>query len=317
MAKNRDIVQEIADIRQRRQYGDAMSELPMRLLSLRAAFEKHDPLQEELSRYFPVALIACIEGYVRLAVKDLIDSGEPYFGNAEKLAPAKLDFATLRAIHGKAITVGELIAHSISVSRLEHIDGVFSSLLGRSFLQGLRTVSDRWAHEVRGESLTPILADPEWVFGKVERAFELRHIICHEIASAHEWYWEEIRDCFAACVAFLRAADELVSETLYPGSPLTQTEMNIAAGEELIAKRTELTEVFASVKQQFPESFHDLYDEAQEKWQEYATAWGMCVAGKREDGGTIWPIVYAGAEKDAIDRRIEQLREFRPVWGKV
>ena len=57
-----------------------------------------------------------------MAIKELIDAGEPYLTNAEKPASsAKLDFAVLRAVHGKAITVGELVAHSVQLSRLDHI----------------------------------------------------------------------------------------------------------------------------------------------------------------------------------------------------
>ena len=111
MSRTRDIIQEIDDVRQRRRFGLAMSELPMRLFALEHAFKKHDKAQSELTRYFPVALIACVEGYFRMAIRDLIDAGEPYLSNAEKPASSlKLDFSVLRAVHGKAITVGELVA---------------------------------------------------------------------------------------------------------------------------------------------------------------------------------------------------------------
>ena len=108
MSRTRDVIQEIADIRQRRRFGEAMSELPFRLFALEDAFKKHDKGNAELARYFPVALIACVEGYFRMAIKDLVDAGEPYLTNAEKPATSmKLDFAVLRAVHGKSVTVGE------------------------------------------------------------------------------------------------------------------------------------------------------------------------------------------------------------------
>ena len=83
-----------------------MSELPMRLFALEHAFKRHDESERELIRYLPVALIACVEGYFRMAIKDLVDSGEPYLTNAEKPASSlKLDFSLIRAVHGKAIRV--------------------------------------------------------------------------------------------------------------------------------------------------------------------------------------------------------------------
>jgi hypothetical protein len=142
MSRTRDTIQEIADIRQRRRLGSAMAELPLRLFALEHAFKIHDKSQHELIRYFPVALIACVEGYFRMAIKDLIDAGEPYLSNAEKPASSlKLDFSLLRAVHGKTITVGELVAHGVPLSRLEHIENVLSSLLGIGFLHSLRTTT--------------------------------------------------------------------------------------------------------------------------------------------------------------------------------
>ncbi|WP_157691548.1 hypothetical protein [Noviherbaspirillum autotrophicum] len=66
MSRTRDIIQEIADVRQRRQFGSAMAELPLRLFALENTFKKHDKSEKELVRYFPVALIACVEGYFRV-----------------------------------------------------------------------------------------------------------------------------------------------------------------------------------------------------------------------------------------------------------
>jgi len=222
MSRARDIIEEIAAVRQRRRFGSAMAELPLRLFALESAFKDHDRRSTELTRYFPVALVACIEGYFRLAIKELVDAGEPFLSNAGGLASSfKLDFTVLKAIHGRAVTVGELVGHGVPLSRLEHIEHSLSSLLGTSFLTRMRSVSDRWAHEVRGAPLAPILSDPDRVFSDVATAFELRHIICHELASAHEVEYEQVARCLEGCVAFLRAADELISETLHPGAPLT------------------------------------------------------------------------------------------------
>ena len=312
MSRTRDIIQEIADIRQRRRFGSAMAELPLRLFALEHAFKVHDKSQSELTRYFPVALIACVEGYFRMAIKDLIDTGEPFFTNAEKPASSlKLDFSVLRAVHGKTITVGELVAHGVSLSRLENIEGALSSLLGTSFLQALRTTIDRWAHEVRGEPPTPILSKPNEVFADVARTFELRHIICHEIASAYEIESEEVARCFESCVAFLRAADELVSETIHPGAPLTQTDMNIAAGKSLEEKRDNLAEAVAMARIRLDAAELVAFDESQAKWQAYCDAWVSFVAGERANSGTIWPLIYAGEAEAVVTRRLAEVSSWR------
>ena len=40
----------------------------------------------ELRRYYPIALIACLEDYSRLVIRDLIDFGDPYFSNLTQLS---------------------------------------------------------------------------------------------------------------------------------------------------------------------------------------------------------------------------------------
>ena len=312
MGRARDIIQEIADIRQRRRFGSAMSELPMRLFALEDAFKTHNKTESELVRYFPVALIACVEGYFRMAIKDLVDSGEPYLSNVEKPASSlKLDFSLLRAVHGKTVTIGELVAHGVQLSRLEHIEAVLSSLIGKGFLEALRTTTNRWAHEVKGEPATPILVKPDSVFADVARTFELRHIICHEIASAYEIKSDEVAQCFESCVSFLRASDELISETIRPGAPLTQTDMNIAAGKALNEKKEQLVEAIAALKSRLDASETAAFEEAQEKWQFYCDAWADFVAGERAGGGTIWPLIYAGTVEAVVERRIEEVNGFK------
>jgi len=289
-----------------------MAELPLRLFALEHAFKVHDRSQTELTRYFPVALIACLEGYFRMVIRDLIDAGEPFLTNAEKSASSlKLDFSILRAVHGNAITVGELIAHGVSLSRLEHIQGSLSGLLNIDFLKALRTTTDRWAHEVRGEPSTPILSNPDEVFADVAKTFELRHIICHEIASAYEIKSEEIARCFESCVAFLRASDEFISETIHPGAPLTQTDMNIAAGKSLKEKQDALAEAVAKTRMRLDAAELVAFDESQAKWQAYCDAWAHFVAGERATGGTIWPLIYAGEAVAVVTRRLEEVSSWR------
>jgi hypothetical protein len=313
MSRIRDLIQEIVEIRQRQVSGSAMGELWQRFLTLEHAFEKHDKSEEETIRYFPVALVACIEGYCRMAIKELIDAGEPYLANAEKLlSSSKSDFSVLRAVYGKKITVGEFVAHSVRLSSLEHLETAFSSLIGTGFLQALRAATDRWAHEVEGKPTAPILPKPDEVFASVARTFELRHIICHEIASAYAIESEEVARCFMDCEAFLRAANEFITETLYPGVPLTQTEMNAAAWQSLEERRELLRDSVAKLRSRLDTAECTVFDDAQEKWQAYCDAWATFVA-EEFDGGSIWPVIYAGAAEALVRQRIEEVGAYKRI----
>lgn len=311
MSRTRDIIEEIARVRQRRRFGWAIAELPFRLFALERAFKEHDQKNEEVTRYFPVALVACIEGYFRLAIKELIDAGEPYITNAERPASSiKLDFTVVRAIHGKAVTVGELVGHSVPLSRLDHIESSMSSLLGVSFLDRMRTITDRWEHEVRGAPEKPILTDPDKVFAGVAKAFELRHIICHEIASAHQILYPEVSRCFECCVAFLRAADELVSETLHPGAPLTQSDMNVASGKSLADARESMAQAVSELRARLSGNDLAAFDDAQGSWERACIAWAEFDAMEVK-GGTMWPTVRAGSEEALVRSRTSELRTYR------
>ncbi len=311
MGRTRDIIEEIADVRNRRMFGEAMAELPLRLFALERAFNEHDNSQKELTRYFPVALIACVEGYFRMAVKDLIDAGEPFLSNAEKPASSiKLDFSVVRAVHGKVITVGELVAHSVKLSSLEHIDAIFSNLLGVNFLNALRTTKSRWAIEVKKEPAVSMLAEPDQVFADVARTFELRHIICHEIASEYEIDTDEIARCFESCVSFLRVADEHISDVIHPGAPLTQSEMNVAAGKALGNKKNRLDELVAEFKSHLKQDALCKFDKIQCDWQLYCDGWANFVADEQALGGSIWPVIFSGTAESTIDYRLDELEHY-------
>jgi uncharacterized protein YecT (DUF1311 family) len=311
MGRTLDIIEEIANVRGRRQFGSAMAELPFRLFDLEHSFKEYDKANTEIIRYFPVALIACLEGYFRMVIRELVDAGEPFLSNVEKPALSiKLDFAALRAIHGKEITVGELIAHALPLSRLEHVEGALSSLLGKSFLQELRTTTDRWSHEVKGEPIAPILAKPDEVYANVARTFELRHIICHELASGYQIEADEVARCFESCVAFLRASDECISDTLHPGAPLTQTDMNIASGKSLDEATSRLAALCELERTRIDPERHIAFDDAQAKWQAYCDAWARFDADDFA-GGSIWPTIYGGAVTAITEQRITELSEYR------
>ena len=121
------------------------------------------------------------------------------------------------------------------------------------------------------------------VFDVVARTFELRHIICHEIASAYDIKADEVDWCFdPRCVRFLRVAVELITETLNPGAPLTQLDMNIAAGVVRDKSLDELQVALRDVRSDYAdEAACGPFDDAQAKWQAYCEAWVHVVVGER------------------------------------
>ncbi|MCE7980780.1 MAG: DUF1311 domain-containing protein [Caldilinea sp. CFX5] len=291
-----------------------MAELLFRIFELEHAFRRSDLADPELLKYFPVALIACIEGYFRMAIQEMVDAGEPYLSNAEKAsANIKFDFALLRSVHGKRITVGELISHSVPLSRLEHIESIMSTLLGDSFFARLRKTVDRWEHKIYEMPETPMLDAPDSVLADVARTFELRHIICHEIASAYGVTTEEIQRCFQGSISFLKASSECISQALSPNAPLTQSEMNIASGQSFAEAEMRLAKLVAEFKTILSEPNFADFLELHSIWLSYSERLAKFEADSLVKGGTMWPAIYASTHEAIIEQKIKDLIRLKSI----
>jgi hypothetical protein len=85
MSRTSELIQQIIEVRGRKHSDSAIGELFQRLSELQRAFETRGEFHPELLKYFPVGLVACIEGIFRLFIKEIIDTGSPYLERAEKL----------------------------------------------------------------------------------------------------------------------------------------------------------------------------------------------------------------------------------------
>lgn len=88
----------------------------------------------ELSRYFPIALVSCIEGYFRLVFADLINHGAPYKDNAAKFE-IKFTIDTAVSLERHSVTLGEFVAHLLPLNNLDDIESNMTTLIGESFLK--------------------------------------------------------------------------------------------------------------------------------------------------------------------------------------
>lgn len=155
----------------------------------------------ELSRYFPVALVACVEGYFRLAIADLIDKGSPFIERLPKLRDINISIDAAVAMQTKKITLGEYISHFLALSNIEDINRALSALLDLDFLETL--LSGRFhlfdeeppilLEEVRGDFMAAI-----------KDLFHTRHMLCHEFAP-------DLKIDNAAMLRAFTATDVLVS----------------------------------------------------------------------------------------------------------
>lgn len=312
MPKPREIIDQIIEVRERRQFNHGMGELFSRLSALESAFEQRRGTSEEMLKYFPVALVACMEGYFRLTIEQLIDKGQPFLDNGSTLiSNTKFNFRVLKALNKQEISIGELISHHISLNNLEQINSNITAVVNvkQDFLSSLRIVSSRWEHEILGKEKMPILQDPDQVYKGVSRTFELRHVICHELASEFVFDPVEIEECFLGTVLFLKAADELINEILHPDAPLTQAEMDITAGKTLKQAKEELDSLNEEICNRLQGDRVHEFMEVDSAWQAYMKLQAEFEANAFK-GGNIWPTIYAGTATTITLSRINEAKKI-------
>lgn len=123
-------------------------------------------MQREFLRYAPVGAVACLEGYYKGLIRDLVDFGSPFRDNVANLKEVRLTLEGLVGLHTGKASLGEFVTHFIAINSLEDIDRAMSAITGVDFLNELKRETGINEKTLAG----------------VARTFELRHIIVHELA---------------------------------------------------------------------------------------------------------------------------------------
>src|SRR5262245_45811283 len=88
---------------------------------------KDQPLAAQL---VPARIFTVLEVFFRDWVEQLVDHGPPYLERAAALRlDLKFDYALASNLRGGVVTLGQLVAHTISTSRLESIKAAFDTLV--------------------------------------------------------------------------------------------------------------------------------------------------------------------------------------------
>jgi hypothetical protein len=157
--------------------------------------------EREFIRFTPVGVVACLEGYFKGLMCDLIDLGPPFLQNAVSFKEVKVTLEGLVRTHSRHVSVGELLTHSLRISSLEDINHHMSIVLGNDFLQILRTVPQIPAKEL----------------ANVAKSFEMRHIVAHEIAHTFTITPDVAFEIVYATFAIIFATEHYVQNTLLAG----------------------------------------------------------------------------------------------------
>ena len=313
MARRRDTVQELLDMRARNKGRTRPHIFHSRFKQLNDAL-KAGGFKDELMRYFPVGLIALVEAFFRSVYGELINLGEPYASRAEPLLKRieKLDWRAIRAIEGRSTTSGEMVAHLLPLSSLDAIKDVMDTLLGgEDFLERLRNMPNHMyplGEISRGVTAKAALPEPDETFKYVARTFELRHIFCHEAAMEMRIDPEEIGACVKHCGLFLNATESLMVKVYYP-QPLTMVEMREQADRECRESMAALETTEKQLQGLVAVDGRQRLEEAQRKWKESSEA-DAAFDTHLWVGGSGHGMAIAWALKEDADARREKLQKY-------
>ncbi|HZY68818.1 MAG TPA: hypothetical protein VFE52_09530, partial [Devosia sp.] len=217
MAKSH--IESMIEWKERRGEHDRASILSYELRRLGHVWKEKAGDAPEFVDFMPMRIVTIIEVFVREVVRELVDAGNPYLQRAEQLAKgARLDFAMLSGLQGKKVSVGDLIAHTITVSEPARIISYFESLIP-DFLNRLRGSHERWTEEREKWPLTPIIRDYEVMMKQLTRLFSVRHIVTHELPMEPTFDPAEIEEFLATAIEFVEAVSWLTVAELKVAVP--------------------------------------------------------------------------------------------------
>jgi len=313
----RDYVEEIEEKRKRGQMLPFLA--PFRVRAIREALTRVPADDQELLRYFPVALAATIEAFVRKAVQEILDGRVDRFEAFLRTPFAKdtkFSLGVLGAVGGKRISAGDLVGHLIAVNGIPDIEQVMSDALGQPFHDLLRTVHDRRAVEIEGKPKLPIIPDLDPVLATVSAVFKARHILAHESPGRVELSREVVSKHIEAVASFIDAAAEVVTETVQPGRPLTQSDMHVAASEAAGVAIRAMEADLTWLGEKLPENMRGALTASQRAWKTYCDE-EVEFEGLEYGGGSLAPTVMCWALESLVIARRDQLKRVAHIPDRL
>ena len=209
----RDYINEIIEKRNRLvEKADRMENFLQRVHPVVSGFRAIKNLEDEVDyknewlKYSAIGYIACLEGYIRLLIADLINFGEPYTTNVKNFRDIKFSIENIVAINLRKVTFGDYISHLLPINSIQDINGNLSTILNIDFLSELKA----WPCKVwNDDPVSKVFPD---IIYRPQQLFELRHLYCHELATKEKVKVDDIEHCISTTAAFVFFIEEIIKE---------------------------------------------------------------------------------------------------------
>lgn len=321
----RDIQEEILAIQARHRYA-GRSQYSERLRAIEKTMkeltENPSNTSEEFLKYIPIATVACIQGFFRYAIKEIVDSDKPISKNISNFRNnIKLpDFELIMGIKAKTFTIGELLAHSLSYNSYEDINQSMSLILDNDFTKKLQTQKPSYMLNL------DILYSAPWGsisfdknFGEIKKnidlTFKMRNVFCHELATNVKIEKRKILRSFYTCKHFLNHSNEIINNSIYSDPPKNIEDACKKSRQSFIIKDKELKKMIAILKKARKKEIkligkrHDLssFNTALDNWNKYRKQYAKSEASLIKDK-TLHTMVYYLELEEITNEKIEGLK---------
>jgi uncharacterized protein YecT (DUF1311 family) len=267
-----------------------------------------------------------LEVFTRGNIAELVDHGTEYANRAIELSKTlKMDLSLVQGVQGRAITLGDIVSHNVSVTSFGQMLSYFETILDKKPLRPLlETAVDRVATQIHKTPSKPIIIDFDVLARILTRLFEVRHILCHETPRKPVYAVAEVEEFLKEAIRFTKALGEVLTFEKFGLVPLKMGDMDTAAREQLRKKEDELSRLLAEIRA-IVKGTDDRHsssttvatdgtwlqslNEAQEKWLSFRNA--QCEFDTYLNrGGSMRPLVWASEAVRLTEIRIAELRDW-------
>jgi hypothetical protein len=118
---------------------------------LRSLWDTKQDSLHDVADFIPIRVVTFVENGIRIAVKQLVDFGAPFNARGINIlarGSIKDSASLLLAVHIDQVSLGDLVAYSISTNDIGGVISALEVLIGKDFKQRLAFVRDRREVEI-------------------------------------------------------------------------------------------------------------------------------------------------------------------------
>jgi uncharacterized protein YecT (DUF1311 family) len=182
-------------------------------------------------------------------------------------------------------------------------------LLQTDFLEVVKDARDPELRRDEGPNAPTIIRSATGTIPRVKRAFELRHVICHEAHLNAPVRYEDVKEICCACYTFVLASHYGIAYHKDPDAPLTLAEAYNAADKRVGVLDAEIKGVEGLIRSNLPRPMPDAFDAVQQAWRSYVEREAELNASGQMNGSR--GSLYARLAVESLYRkRLTELKEY-------